>query len=93
MVQLFAVLAVFGMACLVWLAYGWLLLPGGCPIQVVITAAGVGDGLEQTVKGLLWLRRTGFWRGTISIRDGGLTEGGALLAMTLAKQDGIEFCK
>lgn len=91
MTQIFAILAVFGIACLLWLAYGWLLLPGSCPVQAVVTAAGGGEGLEQTVKGLLWLRRTGLWEGTISIRDGGLTEEGLLLALALARQDGIEF--
>lgn len=91
MLQFFAVLAVFGLACLVWLAYGWLLLPGSCPVRAVITAAGTGEGLEQTVKGLLWLQRTGLWKGVISIQDGGLTQEGLLLALTLARQDGIEF--
>lgn len=92
MAQIFAVFAVFGLACLVWLAYGWLLLPGTCPIQAVVTAAGRGEGLEQTVKGLRWLRKNGLWHGTISIRDGGLNHEGILLALTLAREEGIEFC-
>ena len=53
MTHFFAIFAVFGLACLVWLAYGWLLLPGACPIQAVVTATGGGEGLEQTIKGLL----------------------------------------
>ena len=92
MTQLFAVLAVFGLACLLWLAYGWLLLPGSCPVQAVVTAAGGGEGLEQTVKGLLWLRKNRLWSGSIFIRDGGLTDDGLLLALALARQEGIEFC-
>lgn len=92
MTQIFAVLAVFGMACLVWLAYGWLLLPGSCPIRAVVMAAGGGEGLEHTVKGLLWLRRTGLWHGEIAIRDAGLNQEGLALALTLARQDGVEFC-
>lgn len=91
MIQLFAILAVFGLACLVWLAYGWLLLPGSCPVQAVVTATGGGEGLEQTIKSLLWLRKNRLWSGTISIRDGGLTHDGLLLALALARQDGIEF--
>lgn len=92
MTQFFAVLAVFGMACLVWLAYGWLLLPGSCPIQAVVLADGGGEGLEHTVKGLLWLRRTGLWHGSVTIRDAGLNPDGLILARTLARQDGVEFC-
>ena len=92
MTQLFAVLAVIGMAVLVWLAYGWLLMPGRCPIRAVVSAAGVGEGLEQTVKGLLWLRRAGLWHGMISIQDTGLNEAGVMLALMLAREDGVEFC-
>lgn len=92
MTQFFAVLAVFGMACLVWLAYGWLLLPGSCPIRAVVLADGGGEGLEHTVKGLLWLRRTGLWRGSVAIRDAGLNPEGLMLARALARQDGVEFC-
>lgn len=92
MTQFFAVFAVFGLACLVWLAYGWLLLPGSCPVEAVVIAAGSGEGLEQTVRGLLWLRKNRLWEGTITIRDGGLDQNGLLLALALARQEGIEFC-
>ena len=92
MTQIFAVLAVFGMACLVWLAYGWLLLPGSCPVQAVGSAAGRGEGLEHTVRGLLWLRRTGLLRCSVAIRDDGLNHEGLMLALTLARQEGVEFC-
>lgn len=89
MTQFFAVFAVFGMACLVWLAYGWMLLPGSCPVEAVVTAAGSGEGLEQTIKGLLWLQKNRLWEGTITIRDGGLTEEGRMVALTLARRDCI----
>lgn len=91
MTQFFAVLAVFGMACLVWLAYGWMLLPGSCPVEAVVTAVGNGEGLEHTIKGLLWLRKNRLWEGAITIRDGGLTREGRELALTLAKQEGVCF--
>lgn len=91
MTQVFAVFAVLGLACLVWLACGWLLLPGPCPIQTVVTANGGGEGLEQTIKGLMWLKRTGLWNGTILICDGGLNQEGLALAQTLARREGIEF--
>ena len=84
-------LAAFGLVSLVWLAVGWLLLPGVCPVRAVIPARADGDGLEQTVKALLWLRRTGLWRGAIVIDDYGLDERGAALARTLAAQRGVYF--
>ena len=56
-------LAAFGLVSLGWLAMGALLLPGVCPARMVVDAQGDGSGLEQTVKALLWLRRTGLWWG------------------------------
>lgn len=91
MTVVFSVFAVFGMACVVWLAYGWLLLPESCPLCVVVTATGMGEGVEQTVKGLLWLRKNHLWKGSISIRDGGLSREGLNLVMTVARQEGVEF--
>ena len=91
MMQFFVVFAVFGLACLLWLAYGWLLLPGSCPVRAVVTASGGGEGLEQTVKGLLWLRKNRLWTGTVTIQDGGLNEEGLLLALILARREGVEF--
>ena len=92
-IQFFAVLAVFGMACLVWLAYGWLLLPGDCPVEAVIAASGSGEGLEHTVRGLLWLRKNRLWCGRIVIRDAGLDPEGLALAAALARREGIELRK
>lgn len=91
MTLFFAVLAGFGLISLVWLAYGRLLLPGGCSIHVVVTAIGGGEDVEQTVKGLLWLRKNRLWKGTISIRDDGLTQEGLALVLALARQEGVEF--
>ena len=88
---LISLFAVLGMACVIWLAYGWLLLPAACPLCVVVTATGGGEGVEQTVKGLLWLRKSRLWQGTVSIRDGGLTREGLMLVLTLARQEGVEF--
>lgn len=91
-VQFIAVLlAAFGLVSLGWLALGALVLPGGCAARMVITAKGCGDGLEQTVKALLWLRRTGLWRGEVVIEDCGLDEGGAALARALAQKSGVCF--
>lgn len=84
-------LVAFGIACLIWMAFGRLLLPGVCPVRAVVTGAGSGEGLEQTVRGLLWLREAGFWKGVVIIEDGGLDQAGRLLAQTLARQNGVEL--
>ena len=92
LLQFLAVLlAAFGLVCLGWLALGLLLLPGGCAARMVVDAKGDGDGLEQTVKGLLWLRRAGLWRGEIVIKDRGLDPEGAALARMLAEEGGVSF--
>ncbi len=84
-------LAAFGLVSLGWLAMGALLLPGVCPARMVVDAQGDGSGLEQTVKALLWLRRTGLWWGEVVIRDRGLDREGAALARALAEQNGVAF--
>ena len=84
-------LAAFGLVSLSWLALGALLLPGRCAARFVVSARDGGEGLEQTVKGLLWLRRTGLWRGEIVIEDCGLDGDGAALARALAGNDGVSF--
>lgn len=84
-------LAAFGLVSLSWLALGALLLPGGCASRAVVSARGGGEGLEQTVKGLVWLRSTGLWRGEIVIEDCGLDEAGAALARALAERNGVRF--
>ena len=84
-------LAAFGLVSLGWLALGALLLPGVCPARMVIEARGGGEGLEQSVKALLWLRRTGLWWGEVVIEDCGLSREGEALARALAEQNGVEF--
>lgn len=86
-----ALLAAFGLVSLVWLAVGALLLPGVCPARMVVDARGDGAGLEQTVKALLWLRRTGLWWGDVVIEDCGLDRDGEALARSLGSQNGVEF--
>ena len=84
-------LAAFGLVSLGWLAVGALLLPGVCPARMTVDAKGAGDGLEQTIKALLWLRRTGLWWGEVVIEDCGLNREGMALARALAEQNGVEF--
>lgn len=84
-------LIAFGVACLLWVGLGRLLLPCACSVRASVMGQGDGEGLEQTVKGLLWLRRTGLWHGVIIIENGGLNPEGMALAETLARQDGVEL--
>jgi len=91
-IQFLAVLlAAFGLVSLGWLALGALLLPGVCPARMVVDARGDGAGLEQTVKALLWLRRTGLWWGEVVIEDCGLDREGEALARALAERSGVSF--
>ena len=86
-----SLLAAFGIVCIAWAALGRLLLPGCCPVRAVVAGTGSGEGLEQTVNGLLWLRSAGLWRGVVVIEDRGLDGAGRMLAQTLARQDGVEI--
>lgn len=89
-----AALSAFGLVCLGWLCFGHLVLPVGTQdvgVRVAVTAKGDGAGLEQTVEGLLWLRRTGAWRGSIYIEDEGLDPAGLALARELADKSGVEL--
>ena len=91
-VPFFAILlAAFGLVSLGWLALGALLLPGRCDARLTVSARDGGEGLEQTVKGLLWLRRSGLWRGELVIEDCGLDRDGAALARALAGKNGVSF--
>lgn len=92
-----AALAVVGLMCICWLFCGrWLLPPGSSANSAfaVVPAAGNGPELEQTVRGLLWLRRRDLWRGTLVILDRGLNEDGLRAARLLCDDaDGILLCR
>lgn len=88
-----SLLAAFGLTCLAWLAFGRVLLPlgaKGLELRCVLRAHGDGAGLEHTVSGLLWLRRSGVWRGVVVIEDAGLTSEGLALARELTRHSGVE---
>ncbi|NCB62926.1 MAG: hypothetical protein EOM52_04820, partial [Clostridia bacterium] len=54
---------------------------------------GDGAALEQTVKGLLWLRSGELRRYTVVIADAGLDLNGAAVAQKLAQREsGIVLC-
>ena len=90
-----ALLSALGLLGLGWLLLGRLLTPGlgDGPVYTVTPASGTGDGLEHTVKGLLWLRKNGLLQGTIVIADGGLDPAGkAVAAALLADATGVVLC-
>lgn len=78
-------LAAFGLLALCWLLLGRLLLPVPLDLTVSLTGYGDGEGLEQGVRALHWLRRTGLWRGDIRIVDGGLSPRGLAVARQLVE--------
>ncbi len=93
---LLAVLAAIGLMAVGWLAFGRLILPLGneeARTFAVVEARGDGGGLEQTVHGLLWLRRGDLWRYRIIIVDCGLEERGQKIARYLSRDhDQVVVC-
>ena len=90
-----ALLASAGLLALAWVSFGRLLLPVGTwgPAYAVVPASGDGAGLEQAVKGLLWLRGGNLARFTIVIADKGLNPAGrAVAAALLADSTGLVVC-
>lgn len=66
-----ALLAAFGLAALLWLFLGHLLLPVGWrrPVRVQVEP---GPELEQTLRGLRWLNTAGLLEARVSVLDPGL---------------------
>ena len=92
---LLSLLAVFGLLCLSWLLFGRLLSPASwsAPAYAVVPARGDVAGLEQTVKGLLWLRAGHLELFTLVIADAGLDSEGRRLARLLAdREPGVLLC-
>ena len=90
-----ALLASAGLLALAWVSFGRLLLPVGTwgPAYAVVPASGDGAGLEQAVKGLLWLRGAGLAQFTVVIADGGLDPAGRALASALMNgRQGVLLC-
>lgn len=73
-----AILAAWGLGCLLWLAYGSLLVPVGTEETVTVYLSCHGDDaheLEQTLRGLSWLHTAGLLNAEIRIADGnGVTD-------------------
>ena len=66
---------------------------GTVPVFAVVPAAGDGEGLEQTLRHLTWLKREKLSRFTVLVVDAGLTPEGLTLVRALGKQDpSLLFC-
>lgn len=90
----FSLLAVMGLLAIGWLCFGKLLRPmGGKDMLTLIPVDGAGDGLEQALVGLDWLRGAGLVAGQVILVDRGLTEDGRALAFQLiAREHGAYLC-
>lgn len=66
-----ALLAAYGLAALIWLCLGRLLLPVGAmePVEVSLTP---GPGLEQNLRGVQWLCGAGLLDARVTVFDPGL---------------------
>ncbi len=77
---------------LIFAAKKWIYTPvplsEGEEITAVIRVSGGADGLEQTVKGLLFLRRNGIVYMDIVIEDHGMDEKTRKTARLLARENG-----
>lgn len=79
---LLGVAAGCGLLSLLWCR---LVLPvSGRDLWTVVRAQGDGAGLEQQVRGLVWLHSCGFIRCPVVVADMGLDEQGRALADRLA---------
>ena len=66
---------------------------GALPVFAVLPASGEGQGLEQAIRHLEWLRAEKLSQFTIVIVDGGLTPAGQDLVQALRRKiPGLLFC-
>ena len=91
---LLSLLAVAGLLSLSWLLLGRVLTPAGNGETVsLVPGTGDGEALEQSVRGLLWLRGGGLLSGSVVIVDCGLTPNGRAVAAALClRESGVEVC-
>ena len=89
-----SLLAVAGLLSLSWLLLGQILTPAGNRETLsLIPGKGDGEDLEQSVRGLLWLRGGGLLTGGIVIVDCGLSPTGRAIAAALClREPGVEIC-
>lgn len=79
-----ALIVMTGACCTVCLLYSQMLRPHSpCGTWTVVWGSGGGEGLEQRVRSLMWLRSCGLLSCAIVVADGGLDEEGRALAVRL----------
>ena len=80
-----AVACVLGLSFLGWWLFGRLLRPIPAEgVRVLLPGRKDGDGLEQTVRAMIWLRSLGLLNCPVVIADVDLTPAGRELALRLA---------
>lgn len=89
-----ALLSALGLTLLAGLLVGRLLSPlSGGGQRLLIPGTGAGDGLEQAVRGAMWLRSLGLLRCPVAIVDVDLTQEGKQLALRLTSRwSGVQLC-
>ena len=55
-------------------------------VRTLVQGVGDGENLEQTVRGLIWLRSLGLFSCSIEIVDGGLSAQGREIAERLSRR-------
>lgn len=91
---LLAVLVLVCTCCIACVLYSELLRPHSAQgIWAVVWGVGAGEGLEQRVRSLIWLRSCGLLCCNLVLADGGLDENGRALAARLAgRYPGLTLC-
>ena len=81
-------------SCIACILYSKLLFPQTAgETWAVIWGFDCGEGLEQRVRSLMWLRSCGLLRCAVVVADGGLNEDGRALAVRLAgRYPGLTLC-
>ncbi|GEM_PF-1476188 len=89
---LLAVLSSIGAAAVLWLLFGFLLLPVGREnsVRVVLMAQENAADIEHILRGLHWLRAAGLLNAEIEIVDAGLDETGRERVRRLCGGSGAE---
>lgn len=84
---LLTALCAMGLALIAGWLFSRLLRPiPGADIRALIPGEGDGEGLEQSVRALMWLRSLGLLRCPVYIQDRGLTPEGRRLARQLCRR-------
>ena len=80
-------LSALGLALLGGLLFGRLFYPAAGPgVWTVVHARGEGEGLERSLRALMWLRGLGLLGGQVAVADLGLSAEGRELALRLVSR-------